>query len=165
MENSIELAQTIFPNQVITATMEINWHLLTIISKWQFLTIILNWLFIRVNFVRDIYNCKIMKISSDEEVSNIPHKLTDANNSVISNLSSERSRRQYENASGVKQKEQKSLRSWNLPGYKQWWKQHSMLRNCGFWEIHQVDSIFEKMTVRNHPKNLTYWLERKLNNS
>ncbi|XP_045473472.1 uncharacterized protein LOC123679936 isoform X3 [Harmonia axyridis] len=39
-----------------------------------------------------------MEISSDDEVSSTPPNLTDAANSVISNLSPEKSRRKYENA-------------------------------------------------------------------
>ncbi|KAJ8980610.1 hypothetical protein NQ317_017371 [Molorchus minor] len=48
--------------------------------------------------VPDIFNCKIMEISSDDELSSTPPNLLNAANSVISNLLSGISRRQYENA-------------------------------------------------------------------
>lgn len=115
-----------------------------------------------------------MEISSDDEVSSTPPNLTDAANSVISNLLPEKSRRQYENAyQQFKEwceankarkisenvllayfaEKSKKLKSSTL------WAIYSMLKatlnvkeNVDFKKFTKLVPYLKKLSVGNHPK-------------
>ncbi|XP_045473469.1 uncharacterized protein LOC123679936 isoform X1 [Harmonia axyridis] len=115
-----------------------------------------------------------MEISSDDEVSSTPPNLTDAANSVISNLSPEKSRRKYENAyqqfkewceaNEARKISENVLLAYFAENSKKLksstvWAIYSMLKaklnvkeNVDFEKFTKLVPYLKKLSVGNHPK-------------